>query len=67
MRWFSWEEEHLVDVRKSANIGHLWDENHLIAVHLVEMWAPDNDNDDNKEEEDDNNNNKEEEKEEDKY
>ena len=33
-------EEHLVDVRKSVNIGHLRDENHLIDVHLTEMWAP---------------------------
>ena len=54
------QEEHLVDVRKSANIGHLRDENHLIDVHLAEMWAPnkeeevDNDDDDNKEEVDDN-------------
>ena len=31
--------EHLVDVRKSANIGHLRDENHRIDVHLTEMWA----------------------------
>ena len=52
-------------------MGHLRDENHLIDVHLAEMWAPnedeedrdnkdkeeeDNNNDDNKEEEDDNNN-----------
>ena len=34
------QEEHLVDVRKSANMGHLRDENHLIDVHLAEMWAP---------------------------
>ena len=40
MRWSSWKEEHLIDVRKSANIGHLWDENHLIGVHLTEMGVP---------------------------
>ena len=34
------QEEHLVDVRKSANIGHLRDENHLIGVHLIEKGAP---------------------------
>ena len=40
MRCSSLEEEHLIDVPKSANIGHLRDENHLIGVHLIEKGAP---------------------------
>ena len=45
------QEEHLVDVRKSANIGHLRDENHLIDVHLAEMWAPEEEEEEEEEEE----------------
>ena len=62
MRWFSWEEEHLVDVRKTANIGHLWDENHLIDVHLTEMWAPDKEVGDNNDKEEEDKDNKEKDK-----
>ena len=29
-----------MDVQKSANIGHLWDENHLVDVHLTERGEP---------------------------
>ena len=47
------QEEHLMDVRKSANIGHLRDENHLIDVHLAEMWAPDDHEEEEAEEVDD--------------
>ena len=43
-------EEHLVDVRKSVNIGHLRDENHLIDVHLTEMWAPEEEEEEEEEE-----------------
>ena len=45
MRCSSLEEKHIRDVRKSANIGHLRDENHLIGVHLIEKGAPDGDDD----------------------
>ena len=45
-------------------MGHLRDENHLIDVHLAEMWAPDEeegeDTKDEYEEEDDDDNNYEE-------
>ena len=39
-------------------MGHLRDENHLIDVHLAEMWAPEKENkkeDEDKKEEEENN------------
>ena len=53
MRCSSLEEKHIIDVRKSANIGHLRDENHLIGVHLIEKGAPEEEEEEEEEEEDD--------------